>query len=229
MHMHASMRMHDPMADPMAALADMVYPLRDLESAGFLECLPDAMPVSKVSTFSYSPLLHASCVGSMVASYVLGLADRHGDNMLLLRGRVFAHIDFGYVAGHRPWPFDTGPFPIPMRFKEACGEQQWEGFLEDVSVAYSILQARREELCIVAQSLASPLVGPLTSPSPGALPASDSVDFATFLHKTLDKSAAEVRQLAADGPTCWETRVKEATYTAGMMAGKTLRDAGVPV
>ena len=84
-----------------------VYPLRELESAGFLECLPDAQPVSSVKAFEWSRTLHNSCVGSMVASYALGLADRHQDNMMLLGGKVFAHIDFGFVAGSRPWPFDT--------------------------------------------------------------------------------------------------------------------------
>ena len=54
-----------------------VYPLRKLDSAGFLECLPDATPVSQVAAFTYSPTLHASCVGSMVAAYVLGIGDRH--------------------------------------------------------------------------------------------------------------------------------------------------------
>ena len=201
-----------------------VYPLPDLPSAGFLECLPRAQPVASVDTFRYSRCLHTSCVGSMVACYVLGLADRHQDNMLLLDGQVFAHIDFGFVAGSRPWPFDTGPFPIPQAFEEACGEH-WHTFLDDVVAAYEIVQRRREELKAVARALATPLVGS----SADDAPAEGLSCFATFLDKTLDRPASEVRQLAAEGPTNWSTRVKEATYRGGHFAGKKLRDLGVPV
>ena len=213
-------------------MPDTVYPLRALDQAGFLECLPKAEPIAKVRTFTYSHVLHASCVGSMVAAFVLGLADRHQDNMLLVGEQVFAHIDFGYVAGSRPWPFDTGPFPIPQRFRDACGAARWKAFLDDVHDAYLLVKGRKEELCAVAQSLASPLVGP-----PGMAPTGpphvgagqQRTSFAAFLQKTLDRPASEVRQLAADGPDNFETRVKEATYVAGMYAGQKLREAGVPV
>ena len=129
---------------------------------GFVGCR-----ARQVRAFEYSDELHNSCVGSMVASHVLGLADRHKDNMLLLRGSVFAHIDFGFVAGERPWPFDTGPFPIPALFRRACG-RRWTFFLNDCQRAYEILQGRREQLCLVARMIASSTlpsdVAPVSSP-----------------------------------------------------------------
>lgn len=177
------------------------------------------------------------CVGG--CRYVLGLADRHKDNMLLLGGQVFAHIDFGFVAGDRPWPFDTGPFPIPQLFLQACGQQRWDAFLDDVARAYEIVQARRAALCAVASTLATPLVKAAEPTAAAAetehtaatatATATSKIDFAAFLEKTLDRSAAEVRALAADGPSNWSTLVKDATYTAGRNAGKVLREAGVPL
>ena len=110
--------------------------------------------------FAYSQTLHDSAVGAFTAGFVLGIADRHQDNMLLCGARreVFAHIDFGYVAGARPW-FDANLLPVPERFKNCCTEAQWAEFIVDVGNAFAILQAGRDELCAVAGALAEPLCG----------------------------------------------------------------------
>ena len=70
---------------------------------------------------------------------------------------VFAHIDFGYVAGSRPW-FDANLLPIPERFKNCCqAAGRWSDFVNDVGFAFAVLQARRLELCAVAAAFAEPL------------------------------------------------------------------------
>ena len=45
----------------------------------------------------------------------------HQDNMLLCGAErdIFAHIDFGYIAGARPW-FDANLMPVPERVKNCC-------------------------------------------------------------------------------------------------------------
>ncbi|ORY40889.1 phosphatidylinositol 3-kinase [Neocallimastix californiae] len=51
-----------------------------------------------------------SCAGYCVISYLLGVGDRHLDNLLMTTSGNIFHVDFGYILGR-----DPKPFPPPMK------------------------------------------------------------------------------------------------------------------
>merc|ERR1712187_183606 len=83
-----------------------------------------------------------SSAGYCVLTYILGIGDRHLDNLMVTRdGRLF-HIDFGFILGK-----DPKPFPPPMRLCKEMVEgmggnnsKGYESFKSKCCQAFKILR-----------------------------------------------------------------------------------------
>ncbi|XP_071110359.1 phosphatidylinositol 3-kinase catalytic subunit type 3-like [Haliotis cracherodii] len=83
-----------------------------------------------------------SCAGYCVVTYLLGVGDRHLDNLLLTKTGKLFHIDFGYILGR-----DPKPMPPPMRLSkemvEAMGGTNSEHFYDFKKHCYTAFLALR--------------------------------------------------------------------------------------
>ncbi|KAJ8773848.1 hypothetical protein K2173_008311 [Erythroxylum novogranatense] len=83
-----------------------------------------------------------SCAGYSVITYILGVGDRHLDNLLLRDdGRLF-HVDFAFILGRDPKPFPP-PMKLCKEMVEAMGgaeSQYYTRFKSYCCEAYNILR-----------------------------------------------------------------------------------------
>nr|CAD1822733.1 unnamed protein product [Ananas comosus var. bracteatus] len=83
-----------------------------------------------------------SCAGYSVITYILGIGDRHLDNLLLRDdGRLF-HVDFAFILGRDPKPFPP-PMKLCKEMVEAMGgaeSQYYTRFKSYCCEAYNILR-----------------------------------------------------------------------------------------
>lgn len=83
-----------------------------------------------------------SCAGYCVITYILGVGDRHLDNLLITPDGHFFHADFGYILGQDPKPFPP-LMKLPPQIIDAFGgveSSNYNKFRSYCFVAYSILR-----------------------------------------------------------------------------------------
>lgn len=84
-----------------------------------------------------------SCAGYCVITYVLGVGDRHLDNLLLTKSGKLFHIDFGYILGRDPKPLPP-PMKLSKEMVEAMGGIHSEHYQEFRKQCYTaFLHLRR--------------------------------------------------------------------------------------
>ncbi|CAG0913122.1 unnamed protein product [Notodromas monacha] len=90
-----------------------------------------------------------SCAGYCIITYLLGVGDRHLDNLLLTTsGRLF-HIDFGYILGRDPKPMPP-PMKLSREMVEAMGGPGSDQYQEFKSKCFtSFLYLRRHANLII--------------------------------------------------------------------------------
>jgi len=82
--------------------------------------------------------LISTAAGGFVGSFVLGIRDRHRDNMMIKNDGTFFHIDFAYLFNKETW-FDANRFAIPTEIKQIL-QDKWLRFLSLCGNAYILLR-----------------------------------------------------------------------------------------
>ncbi|KAK4453502.1 phosphatidylinositol 3-kinase catalytic subunit type 3 [Podospora aff. communis PSN243] len=83
-----------------------------------------------------------SCAGYCVITYILGVGDRHLDNLLLAPDGHFFHADFGYILGRDPKPFAPA-MKLSKEMVDCMGgsnSEHYRQFKQFCFLAYSALR-----------------------------------------------------------------------------------------
>lgn len=83
-----------------------------------------------------------SCAGYCVITYILGVGDRHLDNLLLAPDGHFFHADFGYILGRDPKPFAPA-MKLSKEMVDCMGgstSEHYKQFKQYCFLAYSALR-----------------------------------------------------------------------------------------
>lgn len=133
------------------------------KSDGFVEFVPDCLTISDIlkkfdnkirpylDSNAYdeeakSKLLDSfinSCAGYCVVTYILGIGDRHLENLLIDKKGRLLHIDFGFILGEDPKIYPP-PMKLCKQMVECIGgknSKEYEIFLKKCVNAYNCLRS----------------------------------------------------------------------------------------
>lgn len=109
---------------------------------------PDTPPKETKAKF------RKSVVGSCILSYIVGLGDRHLQNIVVCNGEL-AHIDFSYMFGHDPKI--TQPLRVTAPTIQMMGGKDSHGyalFLNEVEEAFALIQNHGSLWCSLLENIA---------------------------------------------------------------------------
>ena len=146
----------------------LVYPVFVTPRGGWVQMLESKTLYelgSSLSTYVYNQFpdtapkitkakFRRSVVGSCILSYIIGLGDRHLQNIVVCGGEL-THIDFSYMFGHDPKI--TQPLRVTAPTIQMMGGKdspEYALFLREVQEAFEMVRARRSLWCTLLEHIA---------------------------------------------------------------------------
>ena len=101
-----------------------------------------------------------SNVAYCLATFVLGIGDRHNDNIMMKKNGELFHIDFGHFLGHFKYKMgikrERAPFVFTRQFQYVLGGDDsplFKKFKEKLDLGYSILRKNKEVVVTLLRML----------------------------------------------------------------------------
>lgn len=112
---------------------------------------------ASLSTYGVDPVVFdtfiRSCAGYCVVTYLLGVGDRHLDNLLLSSDGHFFHVDFGYILGRDPKPFPP-PVKVCKEMVDAMGGTQSPHYARFKAFCYTAFTNLRKNANLILNLVA---------------------------------------------------------------------------
>ena len=158
-----------------------------------------------------------SCAAYCVATYVLGIGDRHGDNVMITRDGYFFHIDFGHFLGNFKTKLgvkrERSPFKFTPQYADVFGgetDPRYKEFQDICCTAYFQLRRHSDLFISLFGLMLSTGIPELQSPedisylrTSFSLESSDLKDIDDKLRKKIDAALHTTSQKLNDFIHMW--------------------------
>ncbi|CAL6001396.1 5-bisphosphate_3-kinase catalytic subunit alpha/beta/delta [Hexamita inflata] len=115
-----------------------------------------------------------SCAAFAVATYILGIGDRHNDNVMMSNKGHFFHIDFGHFMGHFKKKYgierEKAPFfytpdmeYVMREYDKLTGGNMYQRFVDISGKAYNLIREKGNLLIVMIKMLVATGIEELSS------------------------------------------------------------------
>jgi len=163
--------------------------------------------LNKIDTFDEEQLdvfLSTSSAG-YVGAFILGIRDRHKDNLMIKDDYYFFQLDFKHAFNFKTFGIDSCRFAIPTGFKKKLENKGvWENFKNRCVLAHMVLRRQAEYIVILARHLFNGLFD--------REPLEEALLHAFYLDRTEEQAAAQIKKLIESGVHSMKRVMKNVTH-----------------
>ena len=87
-----------------------------------------------------------SCAAYCVMTFLLGVGDRHLDNIMVTKSGYLFHIDYGFIIGSDPKPMNKPTMRITQDMVDAIGGSQSQYYQDFIELSHKIHDCLRRRL-----------------------------------------------------------------------------------